>query len=234
MILQLPSEVWDIIADMVVSDLLSQVCRQLWESLGSRRYVRLICNSEQAVKRVKGVSGNLRSLQLMVRDTWNPADTIDVLRAASYLHTMVLVNGPLKMGATGAQALAGLKNASLHTLTLNLFDNAVGDSGAHALAALKDCPRLQILNLDLRANAVGDNGAHALAQLKNSPSLHTLNLDLRANSIGDSGARALADLKDAQSLHALNVDLRANAVVVSGPMQYLRPSRERSGAQWQH
>ena len=73
------------------------------------------------------------------------------------------------MGDSGAQALAGLKNAAaLHTLTLNLWHNNVGDSGAEALAGLKNAATLHTLTLNLWYNNVGASGVQALAGLKNA------------------------------------------------------------------
>ena len=94
MVLQLPLEVWDVIVDLVHSDVLSQVCQKLRELLGTHRYVKLRCTGEN-LQRVLGLIGNLRSLQL----DW----------------------GGNYVGDSGAQALAALKDAaSLHTLSLDL------------------------------------------------------------------------------------------------------------------
>ena len=123
MVLQLPSEVWDVIADLVHSDVLSQVCQKLRELIGTHRYVKLRCTGEN-VQRVLGLIGNVRSLQLD--------------------------HGGNSVGESGAQALAALKDApSLHTLSLDLRGNNVGGSGAQALAALKDAPSLHTLSLNL-------------------------------------------------------------------------------------
>ena len=152
MVLQLPLEVWDVIADVVHSDVLSQVCQKLRELLGTHLYVKLRFTGEN-MQRVLGLIGNVRSLQLDL--CGNP------------------------VGESGAQALAALKGAtSLHTLSLGLCCNSVGESGARALAALKDAPSLHTLSLDLGRNSVGDTGVQALAALKDAPSLHTLSLDL--------------------------------------------------------
>ena len=118
MVLQLPLEVWDVISDLVHSEVLSQVCQKLREPLGTHRYVKLRCTGEN-VQRVLRLIGNVRSLQLD--------------------------HGGNSVGDSGAQALAALKDAaSLHTLSLNLRSNSVGESGAQALAALKDAPSLHI------------------------------------------------------------------------------------------
>ena len=152
MVLQLPLEVWDVIADLVHSDVLSQVCQKLRELIGTHRYVKLSCIGEN-LQRVLGLIGNLRSLQL----DW----------------------GGHSVGDSAAQALAALKDApSLHTLSLDLCESSVGESGAQALAALKDAASLHTLSLNLGANSVGDSGAQALAALKDAASLHTLSLNL--------------------------------------------------------
>ena len=44
---------------------------------------------------------------------------------------------------------------TLHTLTLNLSHNRLGDSGAQALAGLKDATALHTLTLDLGSNNMG-------------------------------------------------------------------------------
>ena len=55
-----------------------------------------------------------------------------------------------KIEASGAQAFAGLKDATaLHALALNLAVNNMGDSGAQALAGLKDAAALHTLTLKL-------------------------------------------------------------------------------------
>ena len=162
MILQLPLEVWDVIADLVHSEVLSQVCQKLRELIGTHRYVKLRCTGEN-VQRVLGLIGNVRSLQL---DLYGNS-----------------------VGDSAAQALAALKDASsLHTLYLDLCGNSVGDRGAQALAALKDAASLHTLSLNLRGNYVGGSGAQALAALKDAPSLHTPSLDLCGNSVGERGA----------------------------------------------
>ena len=87
------------------------------------------------------------------------------------------------MGDSGAQALAGLKNAAaLHTLTLNLWHNNVGDSGAEALAGLKNVAALHTLTLNLAHNDVGDSGVQALVGLKNAAALHTARAGGRAGT----------------------------------------------------
>ena len=94
MVLQLPLEVCDVIADLVHSDVLIQVCQKLRKLLGTHRYVKLRCTGEN-LQRVLGLIGNLRSLQLGF--------------------------GENSVGESGAQALAALKDAaSLHTLSLIL------------------------------------------------------------------------------------------------------------------
>ena len=111
------------------------------------------------------------------------------------------------VGSSGAEALAGLKDAGiLHTLTLNLARNNVGDRGVEALADLKNAGALHTLTLDLGGNDMGDRGAEALAELKNAAALRTLTLDLSLNNVGDSGAQALARLKNAAALHTLTLD----------------------------
>ena len=46
MVLPLPLEVWDVNADLVHSDVLSQVCQKLRELIGTHRYVKLRCTGE--------------------------------------------------------------------------------------------------------------------------------------------------------------------------------------------
>ena len=107
------------------------------------------------------------------------------------LHPLTL--GPRgNVGYTGAQALAGLKDASaLHTLTLEFQCTYVGPSGAQALAGLKDATALHTLTLDLGFNNVGNNSAQALAGLKDAAALHTLTLGLRGNNVGDTVCKPL-------------------------------------------
>ena len=95
----------------------------------------------------------------------------------------------------------------LHTLALNLLSNSVGASGAQALAALKEARLLRTLTLNLSAYSTEASGAQALAAVKEVPSLHTLTLNIYVNSIGASGAQALAALKKAPLLHTLTVNL---------------------------
>ena len=106
MVLQLPPELWDSVADFAHSDLLSQVCRQLRDVLGGMRYVKLTCDSYQTVERVAGLVENVRSLQLKVRGRlgpWDPADAAAVLQTAPHLHTLALDNMETDMGVHGAQ-----------------------------------------------------------------------------------------------------------------------------------
>ena len=218
-VLPLPLEVWDVIADLVHSDVLSQVCQKLRELIGTHRYVKLRCTGEN-VQRVLGLIGNVRSLQLdhganSVGDSG--AQALAALKDAPSLHTLCLDLGQNSVGESGAQALVALTDAaSLHSLCLNLWWNSVGESGAQALAALKDAASLHTLSLDLCGNSVGESGAQALAALKDAPSLHTLSLSLGQNSVGDSGAQGLAALKDAASLHSLCLNLWWNSVGESG------------------
>ena len=212
-ILELPLQVWDVIADFIYADVLSQVCRRLEEVLGSRRYVKLTCRAAHSAESVASIANNVRSLQLQVKGWWDPTAAVTVLNSAPYLHTLSLGSMLYYRGVQTACALVALKDApALHTLHLNLIGVEVGDGGAQILAALKESRSLQHLMLRLGENRIGDTGAQALAALKDTPSLETLALNLSENQVGDAGAQALAALKDAPLLRVLHLQLGWNFV----------------------
>ena len=138
LMLRLPPELWDGIADAAHSDALSQVCRSLRRRLGSRRYVQLVCEASRAAEHVAAVVGNVRALQLAVCGLWDPTEAVAALRRAPHLHTVALENLEADMGVAGARAVAALKDLPvLQALTIDLSGNAVGTMGAEALAGLK-------------------------------------------------------------------------------------------------
>ena len=67
MVLQLPLEVWNAIADFIHSESLSQVCQVLRAFLGSGRYMKVDCYEDQIAERAVKHVDNLRSLQLQDR-----------------------------------------------------------------------------------------------------------------------------------------------------------------------
>ena len=143
--LQLPAELWDIIAEFVFSDTLGQACRQLKEALGSIRYARLVCNSGTMAARLEILKENLRSLHLWPTDLWNPK-AVSVLRDAPNLRLLVIGCLCKDIGVDGMRALGGLWEVPLlHTLTLFLPRS----TGGQQLAALKDSSSLQRLTLNL-------------------------------------------------------------------------------------
>ena len=237
MLLHLPSDVWECIDAFLQCDVLSQVCRRLWQ-LFERRYLRVKCQSQKELRRATASGSRARTLHLHV-EYWatDSATVVDllwawlrsrssgdsfawdlaVLKDATSLEFLMLHLQNLLIGRSGARALAALKNVpSLHTLVLDLRRNSIGDAGAQALAALKDSTSLHTLVLDLWRNSIGDAGAQALAALKDSTSLRYLELYLSFNSIGPTGAQALAALKDAPSLTNLHLDLNWNSIGPSG------------------
>ena len=147
--LQLPAELWEFIAEFVLSNSLGQACRQLKAALGSRRYARLVCGSRTMAVRVAILKEKLRSLQLWPIDSWNPK-IVSVLRGATNLHSLVIGSHCRAIGVDGMQRLGGLREVpSLHTLSLFLPCITDGQRGVNGLAALKDSPSLQCLTLDL-------------------------------------------------------------------------------------
>ena len=129
MMLQLPLELWDVIADCVDLESVSQVCHRLGEILWSGRDVKLHCNADEIAERVLEHIGNLGSLQVqgvLVADSEARASA--ELKEALTLHTLTLNLGSNMWGLRGIRwhtvghmPLLGLKEApSLHTLTLDL------------------------------------------------------------------------------------------------------------------
>ena len=222
MLLLLPAELLDLIADWLHAEVLSRVCQRLWHSLGPRRYVKLVTSSEEAEERMAMVVGNVRSLRLKVRGLWDPKDGLAVLRRAGRLHTLALESVRIGRRDDEIQAIAAFREAprdlppdtprrDLHTLALESARGSRTD-GVQAIAALKDHPGLSALSLNLGGNVVGDSGAQALAAFQDAPALQSLALDLHSNKVGPSGARALAALHRAPGLTALTLDLWNNAL----------------------
>ena len=149
-LLGLPAELWEAIAEFVLSDALGQACRQLKAALGSKRYASLVCDSRTTAARLEILKEKLRTLQLWAIESWNASQMVSVLRGAPNLRLLVIGSLRMDLRADGVQPLGGLREVpSLHTLTLFLGGNTVGLHGAQGLAALKDSPSLQCLTLDL-------------------------------------------------------------------------------------
>ena len=211
MLLNLPSDVWECIDAFLQCDVLSQVCRRLWQFLG-RRYLRVTCQCQKKRRTAMACCSRARILHLGLWLCFTNSPTF-----MDRFWARVLGRRSRSVGDSCAWDLAVLMNATaLHRLTLALQENSIGCSGARALAALKDAPSLHTLQLNLRSNSIQRRGAQALAALKDAPLLHTLMLDLACNSIGDAGLRALATLRDAPSLHNLKLDLGGNSIGCSG------------------
>ena len=220
MILRLPNDLLQAVADFAQSEALSRCCRSLRRALGACRYVKLNVDRDHSAARVALVAGNVRSLQLRLV-VWRMGGgimrSLGALRHAPVLHTLTVVFVGTCLGDEGAQAIASLRHVpALHRLSLHLWGISIGDDGAQAFAALKDAPLLHTLRLYLGMNSIGDRGAQAFAALKDAPALHTLSVCCCANTIGVAGARALAALKDAPGLQSLTLDLAMNCISDDG------------------
>eukprot|EP00667_Euglena_gracilis_P030907 EG_transcript_43626 len=139
MVLSLPIDTLELIAELLQTSELSHLCQALWDLLG-RRYVHCNVNGDNAWQRLQVVIGyNLRRLTLGGRDVQR----------------------------SGLAAIARVADAPrLHTVEVRLARNEVGDGGALALASLKHACNLRTLVLDLQGNQIADQGAKALAQLR--------------------------------------------------------------------
>ena len=220
----LPPDVWQHVSLFLPSDVLSRVCRRLWQCLGRRYVVR--CASAADLRRAVHVCQNARSLDLRLR--LGPA--LQQAAECDCLTTARLALGP--WGGSGGdrlvQPLEALKRApALQTLCLDLRHTPVGARGARALAAVHAAPALRALTLDLEGAALGPPGAKALAALAAARRLRTLTLRLGRNALGDGGLAALAALGAAPALHTLALDLqvgmRSKGVEGEGPRR--RPQR---------
>ena len=129
-------------------------------------------------------------------------------------HTLVV----LQVGASGAHALAALKDASsLQTLHLDLAGYQVCLEGLrYLLGGLHRATSLCALNLDLCGNQIGDGSGIAVADLGTAVSLRSLCLKLRRNCLGFGDAQALATLGTATTLHTLELDLSGNHLGFEG------------------
>ena len=126
------------IADFAPSRPLRHVCQELWELFQGQH---ISCTVDYL---------SLQAMLYFVQQ--DRLRTVDVSAKA--------------VGDVGAKALGVLKDfLLLHTLTLNLENNAIMASGAYSLGALKEAPSLRILSLNLRKNAVGPRGMPALLYL---------------------------------------------------------------------
>ena len=164
MLLQLPTELLDTVADFAFSESLGQVNRRLRKRLGKWRYVSWIFDSEQATDRLAAVAENARSIELMVMGIWDPSEAVTLMASAPRLQWLSFSCMCASMGPPGAQALAQLtRSPLLQDLTLDLYGNLVGDVGAQSLAALRAAPSLQTLSICLRANGVGPKGVQVWA-----------------------------------------------------------------------
>ena len=229
MILCLPPELWNTVADMAESDRVSEVCGMLRSILGTRRYMR--CNFRRSRSQAFGWRGganaveNVRSVHLRVQDPgtlWDPVDLCMLMRQllshlknAPLLHAMTLELGSDAMLHAEVETLLAQTNAlSLHTLNIHLGGSwNLEGNGAQALAPLKYAHSLYSLTLSLAGTGIGHIGAQALAELR---SLHTLILNLAETGMGDEGAQALAQLKNAPSMYTLILRLCKNGIGDSG------------------
>ena len=116
MLLPLPSDVWECIDAFLQRNALSQVCRRLWQYLGSC-YLRVTCHSQ---KPFRGAMACCSSAEILHLKLWlfNSPTFMDRLRA------WTLALGIRSVGDSYAWDLAVLKNATaLHRLTLDLQES---------------------------------------------------------------------------------------------------------------
>eukprot|EP00668_Euglena_longa_P029309 GGOE01036655.1.p1 GENE.GGOE01036655.1~~GGOE01036655.1.p1 ORF type:complete len:250 (-),score=51.82 GGOE01036655.1:142-891(-) len=222
--LWLPDDVWLCVADLVCSEVPSQVDRRL-QCLLHYRHVRWSVPSASAcaaIGRLKPHIGAISSLHLDLGDgeRFRVCDDLVaqlcVLRDAASLQVLFLSLARKGIGDTGAKVLGQLGGLRcLRSLHLVLDCCEIGDMGGAALALLGDGPSLSCLTLSLVDNHITARGMEELSRLSHKTSLTHLHLDVRYCSLGVEAASTLAAMLAPPIPNHLHMDLRGTELGIA-------------------